>query len=90
MRTRRERDNDVERALCPVCGCANTMRVLAQAWTRAWVEPKYPHPRVETAIEGEPTWDSTSPCECGECGYTGTVREFVGSTSADPITKDWT
>jgi len=59
------------------------MRVLAQVWTRAWVEPTYPEPRVETMVESEPTWNANAPCECECCGYNGTAQEFVGASSVE-------
>lgn len=66
-------ENCLQGMACPACGDFGPFKILVSQSGMTRVSDE-----GTDSIEGDMEWDDDSPCECLECGHTGTVGQFKG------------
>jgi len=57
---------------CPKCGDENEIDIQASVWLRVTSNGT----DADASNCGDHHWTPASPAECGNCGYTGLVKDF--------------
>lgn len=67
--------------VCPKCGASDKLDVSARIWVRLVNDGT----DQDLAHNLDHEWDDDSPCYCGACGWTGTVRNAANPDGAQAI-----
>lgn len=73
---------------CPTCEAGGTyLEVEAKVWVRLVVDGT----DADLASVNDHEWNNESPCQCSDCGWTGTVADakkyFCDNTETDGLAK---